>query len=194
MSAGRERGTLLLLGVAGSVLSLAAGAPTWVSGLVVTATGDTPVLAAGRAAAPVATALALVSLAAVVASLLGRRVARTIAALVLVLGGVGVVATSTAVLTDPATALAAPARAASGTTTVTLDGEPSVAVWPVVSALGGGLVVLAGLGIAVRAGRWQRAATGSARHERDASRTVADPSEDPAAAWDSLSHGDDPTR
>lgn len=197
MSAGRERGTLLLIGSAGAVLALAAGAPTWVSGLVATATGDTAIVAGGRDAAPVATALALVSLAAVVASMIGRRVARTIAALVLVAGGVGVAATSIAVVTGPATALAAPARTASGTTTVSLDGEPSVAPWPVVSAAGGVLVVLAGVGIAARAGRWQRASTASDRYERDASRTVdalLDPAQDPAAAWDSLSHGEDPTR
>jgi uncharacterized membrane protein (TIGR02234 family) len=188
-----ERGLLLLAGAAGSVVALAAGAPTWVSGAVVIVTGDATVVADGRSAAPVATALALVSLAAVVASLLGRRLARYVAALVLVAGGAGVIASSVSVVTDPATALAAPARAVSGTTTVELDGDPAVAPWPVVSAAGGVLVVLAGAGTIVRARRWAAAPAGSARHERDASRTV-DVQDDPAAAWDSLSHGDDPTR
>ncbi|WP_432563265.1 Trp biosynthesis-associated membrane protein [Kineococcus sp. SYSU DK003] len=194
MSAGRERGLLLLLGTAGAVVALGAGAPTWVTGAVRTATGDTDVLASGRDAAPVATALALVSLAAVVASTLGRRVARVVAAVVLLLGGAGVLASSVATVTDPASALTVPARAASGTTTVDLDGDPVLAPWPVVSAAGGVLVAVAGAGILVRSRRWQATTATSARHERDASRGPADAREDPAAAWDSLTRGDDPTR
>lgn len=188
-----ERGILLLAGSLGAVVSLGAGAPTWVTAAVATVTGETTIVVDGRSAAPVATALALVSLAAVVASLLGRRIARYVAALVLVAGGAGVVASSISVMTSPETAVAAPARQASGTTTVELDGTPSVAAWPAVSAAGGVLVVLAGAGTIVRARRWAAAPAGSARHERDATRAV-DVSEDPAAAWDSLSHGDDPTR
>jgi uncharacterized membrane protein (TIGR02234 family) len=195
VSAGRGRGPLLLAAAAGAVLALAAGAPTWVTGSVRTATGTAAVVAGGRDAAPVATALALVSLAAVVASTLGRRLARTAAAVVLVLGGAGTVLTSLAVATAPQDALTAPARAASGTTGVTLRGEPSVRPWPVVSAAGGGLVLLAGAGVLVGSRRWARAAApvpASARHERDASRAA--PGDDPAAAWDSLTHGEDPTR
>ncbi|WP_432515305.1 Trp biosynthesis-associated membrane protein [Kineococcus sp. SYSU DK001] len=187
-----RRGPLLLLAAAAAVLALAAGAPTWVSGQVVTVTGDTAVAADGRQAAPVATALALVALAAVVASTLGRRAARAVAALVLVLAGAGVVAASAGVLTSPRTALAAPARAASGTTQAELDGDPVLRPWPVVSAAGGVLVAVAGLGVLAGARRGGTA-TASARHERDARREVAGPREDPAAAWDSLSHGEDPT-
>ncbi|ABS04432.1 Trp biosynthesis-associated membrane protein [Kineococcus radiotolerans] len=199
MSAGRGRGPLLLTGAAGAVLALAAGAPTWVTGSVPTATGTAAVVATGRDGAPAATALALVSLAAVVASTLGRRLARTVAALVLVLGGAGTVLASLAVATAPQDALAAPARAASGTTGAVLAGEPSVRPWPVVSAAGGALVLVAGAGVLLRSRRWARegdpAAT-STRHERDATRirTAPAPGDDPAAAWDSLTHGEDPTR
>jgi uncharacterized membrane protein (TIGR02234 family) len=197
VSAGRERGLLLLAGVAGAVLALGAGAPTWVGGSVQTATGSVAVLVDGRDAAPVATALALVSLAAVVASTLGRRVARAVAAVVLVLGGAGTIAASLAVSTDPAAALTSPARAASGTTGVSLDGAPSVRPWPVVSAAGGVLVLVAGAGVLVRSRRWAATtAVTSTRHERDATRpaVTSTPEDDPAAAWDSLTHGEDPTR
>ena len=195
MNAGRERGLLLLAGVAGSVLVLGAGAPTWVSGTVQRATGSAAVLVDGRDAAPVATALGLVSLAAVVAWMLGRRVARVVAAVVLVLGGAGTIAASLAVTADPTSALTAPARAASGTTEVTLEGDASVRPWPVASAAGGALVLLGGAGLLVRSRRWQPGA-GPTRHERDATRAAAtlSPDEDPAAAWDSLSQGEDPTR
>lgn len=190
---GRERGTLLLAAAAGAVLALAAGAPTWVSGTTDTTTGTAQVLAGGRGAAGVATALALVSLAAVVATSIGRRVARTVAALVLVLGGLGVAAGSVAVVADPGAALSGPARAASGRTAATVDGV-SLTAWPVVSAVGGALTATAGVGVLVRGRRWAT----SNRHERDAAtvdvRAAPTPSEDPAAAWDSLTHGDDPTR
>ncbi|MFD0481163.1 Trp biosynthesis-associated membrane protein [Kineococcus sp. GCM10028916] len=198
MNAGRERGLLLLAGIAGAVVGLGAGAPTWVRGAVETATGASAVLVNGRDAAPVATALSLVSLAAVVASTLGRRVARLVAAVVLVLGGAGTVVASLAVTSDPSAALTAPARAASGTTGVRLQGDPSVRPWPVVSAVGGVLVLVGGAGVLVRTRRWNAAtpSAGSTRHERDATRAAVTlaPHEDPAAAWDSLTQGDDPTR
>lgn len=189
-----RRGPLLLLAALGAVVALGAGAPTWVSGRAATATGTAAVLASGRDAAPVATALALVSLAAVVASLLGRRVARLVAALVLVAGGAGVLAASTGPLREPAAALSAPARAASGTTQARVEGTVDVAPWPVVSAVGGGLVALAGVGLVVGA-RGRQAPRAAGRYDRDARAGATAPArEDPAAAWDALSHGDDPTR
>ncbi|PRY17968.1 Trp biosynthesis-associated membrane protein [Kineococcus rhizosphaerae] len=188
-----RRGPLLLLAALGAVLALGAGAPTWVSGVARTASGTSAVVVDGRDAAPVATALALVALAAVVASTLGRRFARLLAALVLVLAGAGVVSASVGTLTHPATALAAPARAVSGTTQARLEGGAALRPWPVVSAAGGALVAVAGLG-AFAASRRAGAPAGPTRHERDATRVVATPAEDPAAAWDSLTHGDDPTR
>jgi uncharacterized membrane protein (TIGR02234 family) len=199
VNAARERGSLLLTAAAGAVLALAAGAPTWVTGSVRTATGSAAVAVDGRDAAPVATALALVSLAAVVASTLGRRLARTVAALVLVLGGAGTVFASLTVAGAPQAALAAPARAASGTTGSPLDGDPSVRPWPLVSAAGGALVLVAGAGVLARSRRWAREAPATAtssRHEREATRRTAPPApgDDPAAAWDSLTHGEDPTR
>ena len=186
---GRERGPLLLLGAAGAVVALGAGAPTWLTGSAATATGARTVLASGRDAAPVATAVALVSLAAVVAAVLGRRVARAVAAVVLLLGGAGVLAASLAVLTSPAAALDGAARAASGTTSPEVT-RTSVRPWPVVSAAGGALVTLAGVGVLVRGRGWET----SSRHERDAAATATAPAQDPAAAWDSLTHGQDPTR
>jgi uncharacterized membrane protein (TIGR02234 family) len=190
------RGPLLLAAAVGSVVALGAGAPTWVSGRAATATGTTAVLASGRDAAPVATALALVSLAAVVASTLGRRAARFVAALVLVAGGAGVLAASTGPLSDPAAALAAPARSASGTTQARVDPGPAVAPWPLVSAVAGGVVALAGAGLVVTARRRDtpRTAGRYARDARSAPGAGAPADQDPAAAWDALSHGDDPTR
>ncbi|NAZ75970.1 TIGR02234 family membrane protein [Kineococcus sp. T13] len=199
MSAARERGRLLLAGAAGAVAALAAGAPTWVSGAVQTATGTARVVADGRSAAPVATALALVGLAAVVAGALGRRVARALAAAVLLVAGVGVALSSAAVATSPQAALAAPARAASGRTEVQVDEEVRVRPWPLVSAAGGGLLALAGAGVLVRSRRWQQVPATS-RYERGATRagvrgapSAPRAAEDPAAAWDSLTHGEDPT-
>ncbi|MEZ0163636.1 Trp biosynthesis-associated membrane protein [Kineococcus sp. LSe6-4] len=188
------RGPLLLVAALGAVVALGAGAPTWVEGRVATATGTTAVLATGRDAAPVATALALVSLAAVVASTLGRRVARLVAALVLVAGGAGVLAASTGPLREPATALSAPARAASGTTQARVQAGTDVAPWPVVSAAGGGLVAVAGAGLVLGARR-REDPRASDRYARDARSGAPAPAhQDPAAAWDALSHGEDPTR
>jgi len=194
--AGRERGLLLLLGLAGAVVALAAGAPTWVSGRVAATAGPTTVLADGRTAAPLATALGLVALAAVVATTIGRRVARALAALALLLGGIGIVVASVVAATAPADALSGPARAVSGRSTAAVTGSPDVAPWPWVSAAGGLLVGVAGLGVLARGRAWAT----SQRHERDAdeapagARVPVSPAEDPAAAWDSLTHGEDPTR
>ncbi|WP_432483195.1 Trp biosynthesis-associated membrane protein [Kineococcus esterisolvens] len=193
---GRERALVLTVAAAGAVLALAAGAPTWVRGAVSTAAGLREVAAAGRAAAPTATALALVALAAVVACSLGRRAARALAALVLVLAGAGVAAAGVDVWTSPEGALAAPARLVSGRSDPQVQ-QVRTRPWPLVCAAGGAVCAAAGAAAVLRGRSWST----SARHERDAaaaepaSRTPAGASPaEPAAAWDSLSRGDDPTR
>ncbi|WP_432533337.1 Trp biosynthesis-associated membrane protein [Kineococcus arenarius] len=194
----RGRAPVLLTAAAGAVVALAAGAPTWVLGRAETAAGLREVAAAGRTAAPVATALALVALAAVVACSLGRRTARTLAAVVLLLAGVGVAVSAGAVLTSPQPALSAAARAVSGRSDPQLQ-QVRTRPWPLVCAAGGALCAAAGAAALVRGRAW----SAPSRHERDAAavlpassaRASAAPApEDPAAAWDSLSRGDDPTR
>ncbi|NAZ88831.1 Trp biosynthesis-associated membrane protein, partial [Kineococcus indalonis] len=155
-------GAVLLLGAAGAVAALAAGAPSWVEGAVATAAGVREVSAAGRQAGAAATALALVSLAAVVACSLGRRVARALAAVVLLLAGAGVVAASAAALSSPEDALAAPARQVSGRTDPQLQ-RVGTSAWPVVSVAGGVLAGAAGGAALLRGRRW----SASSRHERD---------------------------
>ncbi|WP_432498122.1 Trp biosynthesis-associated membrane protein [Kineococcus gypseus] len=218
--AGRGRGPLLLAGVGGALLALAAGAPAWVDGAVQTAAGAREVVATGRQAGAAATALALVALAAVVACSLGRRVARALAALVLVAAGAGVAASAASVLLSPQAAISAPARQVSGRS------DPQVLradarAWPAVCALGGALAAAAGAGVLVRGRSW----SASSRHERDAAAPAGPPTGaaagaraaagtaapargeqapagggaapaagDPAAAWDSLTRGEDPTR
>ncbi|MFB9376337.1 Trp biosynthesis-associated membrane protein [Kineococcus gynurae] len=196
---GRERAVLLLLGLAGAVVTLAAGAPVWVRAQVRTAVGVAEVVADGRSAAPVATALGLVGLAAVLASLIGRRFARTVAALLLLAAGAGVVTASARVPGEAAAAVAGPARQAASVTSAEISGL-RVAPWPWVSAGGGVLLVLAGTGVVLRSRRWATPARAS-RFERDAAIVrAAGPgagptaAEDPAATWDELSRGSDPTR
>ncbi|WP_432547059.1 Trp biosynthesis-associated membrane protein [Kineococcus sp. SYSU DK004] len=200
MTPARERGALLLLAAGGSLLALATGAPQWLAGAVETPTGLVPVGATGRAAAPLATAAALVGAAAAVAAAIGRRLARALAALVLVLAGAGVAVASLAVLAQPQDGLDAAARAASARTSAVAAGPVDVSPWPVVSAAGGAAAALAGAGVLVRGRRWTSAPT-SRRYERDASAApgthpaprAPEVAEDPAAAWDSLTRGDDPT-
>ena len=197
---GGRRGRLLcaLAALAGSGLVVLAAGRTWVTALPADVPGVTTVHAAGSQVAPAASALALTGAAAAVALLVTGRVGRRLAAVVLLLAGLGVVVTTLLVVADPAGAAEGAVSAATGRTggavpATTLSGW----VW---LALAGGLLV-AGCGAyaVARAASWpapgrryETASQGSTPAP-GAGGSAAAPAPDAIGAWDALSRGDDPT-
>ena len=144
----------------------------------------------GAEAAPAVLALALVALAAAAATSLSSRWVRWVTGPVLALSGIGTVVAAAGMLGDPTAASAGAVADATGISGVEL--HASASAWPVAAIVGGVLLALLGVLVLVVGGRWRR---GSSRYSRAtlAPRRVVDPEQDPAAAWDALTRGEDPT-
>lgn len=143
-------------------------------------------------------ALALASLALVLALALAGPGFRIILALLESLLGVGVITVTSFALTNPLVASAPSITKATGLSGSTAEYADDVAAtgWPVVAIVGGCLTVLCGLLLAITVRSWPRSG-------RRFSRTRTEPAEgagsaerdlDPVREWDALSEGDDPTR
>lgn len=187
-----RRGLLLavaLAGIGGAVAALA-GTQPWATGTARSAVTTTAVSISGGTAAPVATAAGLLGLAAVAALPATRRIGRPLIGLLLVVAGGAAASATLAFLTDPAhgefrtvglpdggpTVAAAPAAV-----TVTMSAWPWLSVVAAVLLLGAGLLaVLTGRGWPVL-GR---------RYDAPGGPSVA---RGPAAVWDELDAGRDPT-
>jgi uncharacterized membrane protein (TIGR02234 family) len=154
----------------------------------------------GRTIDSAATALGLAALAGVVAVLATRGTARRGIGVVLALAGATLVWRSLTGLTEISAARAR-SLVASKHSGVGVDASviPHVAVhpvWPVVSALCGGVVVAAGLLVAVRGHTWVAM---SAKYEAPSTRppsaedVAADQARADASMWTALDAGDDPT-
>ncbi|GAA1858640.1 Trp biosynthesis-associated membrane protein [Myceligenerans crystallogenes] len=202
----RTRALLALLALGG--LALATTSATWITSEVATALrAGVAVEATGTQAAPVVSAAALVLLACGPVLALTGRAAKYVVLAVAVLAGAGVTAGAVAGVVAPATAARSAAADAAGVTELT---APAVlTLWPWVTAAAGVLAALVAVAAALAARRWPEA---SRRHERDAARpgvahhTPAGPAApagapaaqrdepDPAADWDALTRGEDPTR
>jgi uncharacterized membrane protein (TIGR02234 family) len=147
----------------------------------------------GRTIDSASTALALVALAGVVAVLATRGLARRIVGGVIALAGVGLVwraiASSGAVGAAHARSIVADHHK---TVTLGTNVVPIVTthgLWPVLSAICGVLVLVAGGLVAWRGTRWQAM---SARYEAQPAREV-DPAKAAASLWSALDRGEDPT-
>jgi uncharacterized membrane protein (TIGR02234 family) len=191
---GRLACAVAALAAAGLVV-LAAGRP-WVTASPRDVPGVHEVSAAGSQAAPAASALALAAAAAAVALLVTGRFGRRLAALVLALGGAGVVAAAVAVLVAPADAVTAAVTTATGRAGGPVP-DAAVTAWVAV-ALAAGLVLLAAGSFALlRARAWPSPArrfdtSGPAARSGTGPAPGSGPSDD-VGAWDALSRGEDPT-
>jgi hypothetical protein len=178
----RRAVVLAMLGVASA--ALAAAQSTWVTATTTSAVRpDVPLAVSGHAAAPGATAGALVVAAAALAMTLGGRIGTRVAGVVAVLGGVLVAASAVAVLRDPAAPASGAAVDAVGVPV--LSGDPAVGVAAVLTLLLGGLLAALGVVSVVRAPRW-------AGSPRVATRAVPGEPDD-RDRWDALTRGEDPT-
>ncbi|EGX59907.1 hypothetical protein SZN_10218 [Streptomyces zinciresistens K42] len=183
----------LLCGALGSAVALLSTRQLWSQGTTAVGGGAFPLTAKGSDVTGVPAALAVVGLAALVAVFAVRRAGRLLVAGLLALSGAGTVAAALTGVSDSA-ALDEKAAEASGDTSATVQALTHTA-WPYVAAVGGALILLAGL-LALRYGRqWPgmggRYERGGAPRSRAASR-APDPDR-PEELWKALDRGEDPT-
>ncbi len=190
----RSLGAALSLGVAGAAVVLLAAGKTWATGAAPAAGGLLPVSVSGKAVTGLPDALALVGLAALVAVFAVRGAGRAVVAALLALCGAATVWTAVAGAAGTG-ALNAAAAKASGLTGTTVRHAAHTG-WPWIAALGGLLLLAAGLLALVRGRSWPAM---SSRYERDgsprprrAATRVPDP-EHPGELWKALDRGEDPT-
>lgn len=180
-------------GALGAAVALLATRQQWSEGTATVAGGNFPLTAKGSDVTGVPAALAIVGLAALVAVFAVRKAGRFAVAALLALSGAGTVAAALLGVSD-SSALDEKAAQASGDTSATVDALSHTA-WPYVAAVGGALLLIAGL-LALRYGRLWPAMSG--RYERNGAPrarrkpVVVDPDR-PEEIWKALDRGEDPT-
>ncbi|MEV6382953.1 TIGR02234 family membrane protein [Streptomyces sp. NPDC051773] len=188
----RSLALALLSGALGAAVALLATRQRWSEGTITVAGGPFPLTARGSDVTGVPASLAVVGLAALVAVFAVRRSGRVLVAGLLTLSGAGIVAAALLGAYDSA-ALDDKAAEASGDSGATVDALSHTG-WPYVAAVGGALILLAGL-LALRYGRlWP---TMSGRYERDGTprprKTRPVDPDRPEDMWKALDRGEDPT-
>jgi len=194
MTARRLKLATILLGIVLAGLALLSWTQDWFHVVVASPQGgDLPLDVAGDVAGAPLSALALASLALFGALTIAGRVFRIVLGLLQVALGASVVVTTATAVADPVRASGSAVTTATG-----VDGTDSIraivssvepTAWPWLGLVAGVLAALLGLATVVLSGAWPEAT-----RKYSATRLVAaDPTADPAAAWDSLSEGDDPT-
>lgn len=183
----------LLSGALGAAVALLATRQQWSEGTATVAGGAFPLTAQGSDVTGVPAALAVVGLAALVAVFAVRRAGRFAVAALLALSGAGTVAAALFGASDSG-ALDEKAAEASGDTSATVEALSHTA-WPYVAAVGGVLLLLAGL-LALRYGRLWPAMSG--RYERGGTprprrRPAPVDPDRPEDLWKALDRGEDPT-
>ncbi|MFI7017590.1 TIGR02234 family membrane protein [Streptomyces sp. NPDC050164] len=189
----RSLAVALLCGALGAAVALLATRQRWAEGTATVAGGAFPLTAKGSDVTGVPAALAVVGLAALVAVFAVRRAGRVVVAALLALSGAGIVVAALLGASD-GSALDEQAAQASGDTSASVD-TLSHTAWPYVAAVGGVLLLLAGL-LALRYGRLWPAMSG--RYERGGTpqprrkAPAVDPDR-PEDLWKALDRGEDPT-
>ncbi|MCX4822412.1 TIGR02234 family membrane protein [Streptomyces sp. NBC_01142] len=192
-SSRRSLAAALFLGAVGATVVLLASGQIWAEGTAAVGGGAVPLDAQGSDVTGVPTALAIVGLAALVAVFAVRRAGRLLVSALLALSGAGAALAAFLGASDSA-ALDAKAAKTTGDTAAAIDALTHTA-WPYVAAVGGLLILLAGL-LALWFGKSWPAMSG--RYERDGSpRPRKAPAVDPDRPedlWKALDRGEDPTR
>ncbi|MEV1081723.1 TIGR02234 family membrane protein [Streptomyces sp. NPDC050211] len=183
----------LLAGALGAAVALLATRQQWSEGTATVAGGSFPLTAKGSDVTGVPAALAIVGLAALVAVFAVRKSGRLLVSALLALSGAGIVVAAVFGASD-SSALDEKAAEATGDTAAGVDVLTHTA-WPYVAAVGGVLLLVAGL-LALRYGRLWPAMSG--RYERSGAprprrkAPVVDPDR-PEDLWKALDRGEDPT-
>lgn len=182
----------LLSGALGAAVTLLATRQRWSEGTATVAGGAFPLTAKGSDVTGVPAALAIVGLAALVAVFAVRKAGRHVVAALLALSGAGITAAALVEGSD-SSALDEKAAQATGDASATVA-SLSHTGWPYVAAVGGALILLAGL-LALRYGRLWPAMSGRYERGSDRPRRSARPvdPERPEEIWKALDRGEDPT-
>src|SRR5699024_2983693 len=141
----------------------------------------------GAEAAPAVLALALVAIAASLATSLPSAWLRFVTGPVLVLTGGGAALAALGVVRDPSAAAGSAVASATGVLGSGLEADATA--WPLLTLVPALAVAAVGVLVLVAGGSWPR----RDRYRSAAVAVAADPSEDPAAAWDALTRGEDPS-
>jgi uncharacterized membrane protein (TIGR02234 family) len=215
-----NRRWVVLLTLLGAGLVLLAGTRTWAR---VTLTGTLPGLSeltVPGGSSPAVAAIALAAAAGAVVLATSGRVVRFVVAAGLVIGGAAVILIGVRAALDTTGAVATAVRESLGvyssSATAGKDGlgatfgdgkaQVSVTIWPWVAAIGGVLILAAGLLTLIGGRSWsgpirryERTAPGDHPASRQRPAAAASgpgdetPDETPAGTWDALSRGEDPT-
>ncbi|MGW4684283.1 TIGR02234 family membrane protein [Streptomyces sp. NPDC004244] len=189
----RSVAAALLLGALGATVALLGSGRVWARGTAAVGGGSLPVTADGQAVTGLPAALAIVGLAALVAVFAVRGTGRLLVSALLALSGLGA-AVAAVLAADDRQALDAQAARATADTAAQV-GALAHTAWPYVTAVGGVLILAAGL-LALRHGRTWPAMGG--RYERDGGvrtrRAAAVDPDRPEDLWKALDRGEDPTR
>lgn len=185
---GPTRRVTVLAGLTAAVALLGSTRTVWTRATGADLAGtDQSVSVIGADAAPAVMAVGLVALAASLATSLPSHWVRLVTGPVLILAGLFSVATMIGVALDPASASLAAVAQATGV--IGAQSAASATIWPVLSLLPAGAVAAVGVLVLAVGGRWPQ----GTRYTRATVTPTADPAEDPAAAWDALTRGDDPS-
>lgn len=182
------RRTTVLAGTAASALLAGTTRATWVLSSAPDLTGTLQqVPVDGADAAPAVLALALVAIAASLATALPSAWVRFVTGPVLLLTGGGAVVAALGVMRDPVSAVGSAVTTATGVVGSAVQAETTV--WPLLTVMPAAAVLVVGALVLLAGGSWPR----RDRYRSAAVAVVADPAEDPAAAWDALTRGEDPS-
>lgn len=183
-----SRRTTVLTGLVAAGLLAATTRTTWVQATAPDLAGTAQEVAVkGADAAPAVLALALAALAAAAATSLSSRWVRFLTGPVLIAAGVGAGLSSLAPLRDPAAAAGSAVAETTGVVGAQVSADATS--WPLLALVPALAVVAVGAIVLIVGGSWP---VGS-RYRSAAVTTAADPAEDPAAAWDALTRGEDPS-
>ncbi|MGC0414889.1 TIGR02234 family membrane protein [Embleya sp. AB8] len=190
-AARRELTAAVLLALVGAAIVLSVAGRTWAEGTAPVHGSHIAVAASGNSINKAVSAFALLGLAGALAVLATRTIGRAVVGALVLLAGIGVTVLAVQGASDT-TALdseAASKAAVEGVRAV----DVTHAIWPWFAAVGGVLILLAGLFVLIRGRRWPGM---SNRYEAPAGQAAAvkrGPSTN-ADLWNALDRGEDPTR
>lgn len=183
-----SRRATVLAGTAAAALLAGATRTVWIEALAPDLAGTAQqVMVTGSDAAPAVLALALVAIAASLATGLSSRWLRFLTGPVLVATGAGSAIAALGAVQSPE--LAARSAVASATGVLGGDVLAETTAWPWITLAPALAVAALGVVVLMVGGRWPV----GTRYRSAAVAATADPGQDPAAAWDALSRGEDPS-
>ncbi len=182
------RRTVVLAGTAFSALLAGTSRTTWVQASGPDLTGTVQQVAvSGADAAPEVLALALVAIAASLATSLSSVWLRFLTGPVLILTGIGAALAALAVHRDPVSSATSALTSSAGVAGATVAADATSG--PLLTLAPARVVAAIGVIVLVVGGSWPV----GTRYRSAAVTAAADPADDPAAAWDALTRGEDPS-